>query len=157
MAYVTAVVARAGAVMYKPDSDYGVDYMVSEVVNTENGNYVATSATFACQLKATITSQLEDGYVVYDMKVEAYNKLANYNTRAGLVVNYLVLMHMPRESQQWLCLTEEQLLLKNCCYWCKITELSNNRERQRIRIPRTQVFNPEAVVALLERARQNYR
>lgn len=150
-AYVSAVVARAGATFTPKHPEYGTDAYIQSVTQLPSGKYAPTGHLFLCQLKATTTSELEDDYVVYDMEVQAYNKLANWEGTAPCI---LVLFRLPKNPEEWLTLDEEQLLLKRCCYWLHITgPPSTNESSQRIRIPRTQMFTPEAVTELLEKVK----
>ena len=149
--YVTAIAARAGAIVSKSDLDYGIDATVQLVKQLPNGKFQPTGFVFHCQFKATSTCSLEDDHVVYDMEAEAYNKLANWEGNSPCI---LVLMRLPQDECDWLLLDEEQLLLKNCCYWMHITDPpSTNSRKRRIRIPRRQVFTPEVVAELLRKVR----
>lgn len=151
-AYASAVAARAGATFQPKHPEYGDDAFIQEVRRLPNGKYQATGWGFWCQLKATTTSELKDDHVVYDMEVEAYNKLARWRGAAPCI---LVLFRLPKNPDEWLTLDEEQLLLKRCCYWMHITgPPSTNEFSQRIRIPRTQMFTPEAVAELLEKVKR---
>lgn len=150
-AYVTAIAAKAGATVSKPDLDYGIDATVQFVRQLPSGKFQPTGFVFHCQLKATTTCAMEDGYVVYDMEADAYNKLANWEGNSPCI---LILLRLPEEEHDWLLLNEEQLLLRNCCYWMHITDPpSDNSSSCRIRIPRQQVFTPEVVAELLEKVR----
>lgn len=153
VAYVRAVVARAGARFTENDApEYGVDGFIRKIKQLPNGRYEGTGFCFHCQLKATTTSELRDQDVIYDMEVDAYNKLARWE---GCSPCILVIFRLPENPEEWLRLTEEQFLLKNCCYWEHITDSpSRNKSSQRIRIPRTQTFTPEAVAELLERVKR---
>jgi len=111
--------------------------------------FAGTGFLFHCQLKATTTSELRDHNVIYDMKVEAYNKLVGWEGSSPCI---LVLFRLPKNSNEWLSLDEEQLLLKNCCYWEHVTgSHSTNNSRKRLIIPRSQTFTPDTVIELLEK------
>jgi hypothetical protein len=151
-AYVSAVAAQAGATFTPKHPEYGDDAFITPVKLLDNGRYAPLGYVLICQLKSTTTSKLEDNDVVYDMDVVAYNKLAGWEGTSPCI---LVLFRLPKNPRDWLTLDEEQLRLKNCCYWKHITgPLSTNESWQRIRIPRTQTFTPEAVIELLEKIRQ---
>ena len=150
-AYTTAVVARAGATFTPPKRDYGTDGIIQEIQTLSDGKCIPTGRHIACQLKATTTSILEADCVVYDMDVAAYNKLAIWE---GPTPCILILFRLPRDPTEWLALDEEQLLLKNCCYWTRIVDSpSGNVSSIRIRIPRTQTFTPDTVANLFEKLR----
>ncbi len=150
-AYTSAVVAKAGATFDPPKRDYGTDGIIHEIQTLPNGKCIPTGRFIACQLKATTTSSLETDCVVYDMDVEAYNKLVRWE---GPTPCILILFRLPKDPKEWLKSDEEQLLLKRCCYWTHITDpLSDNASSIRIRIPRTQTFTPNTVVDLFEKLR----
>jgi len=147
--YVQAVITRAGATCSRPNLDMGVDLIVSSVSELPNGKFASTGFNFHCQLKATTTCKFNDDHVIYDMAVEDYNKLALWE---GLSCCVLILFALPEEEEDWFYLDEEQLLLKRCCYWYLIDSgPSNNKDWQRVKIPRGQMFTPEVVTWLLER------
>ena len=153
VAYVIAVAARAG-VCFNPTEgpEYGVDGHLRKVSLLNNGKYAPTGHILSCQLKATTTCQLDDDFVVYDMDVEDYNKLARWEGSSPCI---LVLLRLPEDFGDWVDLNEERLLLRKCCYWAHITDPpSGNRRSHRLRIPRAQRFTPKAVQDLLERIKR---
>ena len=147
VAYVTAVVARAGsALSFTNGSDYGTDAYISEVIETPNGKFTESGISLKCQIKSTTSFSLISNNVVYDMEVGAYNKLATRQGRDCI----LVLLCLPNDAAEWLSLNENQLIIKKCCYWFYISgPKSANTSSHRIRIPRSQVFAPQAVIDLL--------
>jgi hypothetical protein len=151
-AYVTAVVARAGARFEESrPPEYGNDGYIQVVTQLANGKYMPTGYSFWVQIKATTTCQLENEHVVYDMEVDAYNKLAEWQ---GTSFCLLVLLRLPKDKDYWLALDEEQLLMQNCCYWAHIDgPRSHHARSQRIRIPRNQLFTPQAIHDMLEKVK----
>lgn len=151
IAYVRAIAAKAGVVFSHSGPDYGVDGSIRWVKKI-NGKYHQTSWGFDCQLKATINWQQEPKNVIYDMKVEAYNKLIAWE---GDIPCLLILFCLPKEPSDWLQCSEEELILRKCCYWTKITGLpTTNKSSIRIRIPRDQLLTPESIIELIERIKQ---
>lgn len=154
-AYVRAVAAKAGANCTKPEYDYGVDLIINEMQSSPGGGFTGTGSLFQCQLKATTNLKVEDDYVVYDMEVGAYNKLVEWEV--GWII--LIVFKLPKDEREWLSVTEDVLCMKDCCYyWIPLREeASTNKSSKRIRIPRNQLFDPQAVTDLLERVRRDYR
>lgn len=150
-AYVRTVVARAGAKFDPPEApEYGVDGAIRKVRLLPNGKYKGTGWLFYIQIKATENIELRDGFVSYKMDGEAYNKLVTWEGSAFCI---LVVFRVPKEQKDWLNISEENLLLKNCCYWTILPaapEINPNSSKT-IRIPREQIFNPETVETLLQR------
>ena len=89
--------------------------------------------------------------VIYDMDAEAFNKIVTYE--GGVCI--LILCCLPKNPAEWLLLSEEQLILRRCCYWTQLgEEPTTNVSTRRISLPRAQLFTPQAVQELLERRRQ---
>ena len=153
-AYVRAVAAKAGANCTRPENDYGVDLRINKVRTKPDGGFADTGFLFHCQLKATTNLKVEDDYVVYDMEAGAYKNLVEW--KGGWII--LIVFKLPKDEQEWLSVTEDVLCMKDCCYWIHLREESStNESSKRIRIPRNQLFDPQAVTDLLERVRRDYR
>ena len=154
-AYVRAVVAKAGANCTRPENDYGEDLTINKVRPRPGGGFTGTGFLFQCQLKATTNLKVEDDYVVYDMEIGAYNKLVEW--KGGLMI--LIVFKLPKDEQEWLSVTEDVLCMKDCCYyWIPLREeTSTNKSSKRIRIPKNQLFDPQAVTDLLEQVRRDNR
>ncbi len=140
--YVCAVAAKAGVTVAKYNLDYGIDVTLSEVQILPNGKPQPSGWSLHLQLKASTATRVRDDEVIYDMDVDAYNKLAYQNGPPC----FLVLMRLPKDSDIWLSLSEEELLLKSCCYWKHIDgPPSDNSSSITIGIPRDQQFNPNSI------------
>jgi len=153
VAYVSAVVARAGYSFWpQPPTEYGTDGFIQKVRKLANGKYHATGDGVMIQLKASITSEMRGGDIVYDMKLDAYNKLAEWEGETPCI---LILCCMPRDADHWLQHGEDMLALKRCCYWKHITDPpSKNSSGKTIYIPRTQVFDINAVSYIFDTFRK---
>lgn len=151
-AYVHAVAANAGASVSRPDPDNGTDLCISPVQLLPNGKYRSTGFQLYCQLKATTTCEFVGDEVVYDMDVDAYNKLIEWE---GVSPCILVLYCMPRAEDDWLGLSSTELTLRHCCYWLHLKGSSTgNTSTIRIKIPQANVFNSDSVARLLDCVRQ---
>lgn len=147
VAYVSAIVARAGAnFMQLNGSEYGIDGTIQHVRKLPNGKFTNTGWHFDCQLKATIDWIERPDAIVYDLDVDAYNKLVGWE--GSLCI--LVLFRMPKNEDEWLYVNEQSLLLRNCCYWKRLRgQTSTNSRSVRIEIPRVNLFTPDTVNSLL--------
>lgn len=154
VAYVKAVIAKAGAISMGPDGiEYGTDVVARKVKVLPNGKYSGTGWPLHCQLKATTTWIEKNQDIVYDLSVDAYNKLASWEGSPCI----LVLFRLPKDSSEWLKLDENSLELRNCCYWTHLKGTpSTNRSSVRITIPRNQLFSPKAVSNLLDKISANH-
>jgi hypothetical protein len=142
-AYITAVSALGGATYDPPRQDYGIDGRISEVRRFPNGKYRATNWLFNCQLKATTRFKVRDNLIVYEMDSEAYNRFVECD---GDITRILIVFCLPKQWEDWLNISEDNLVLKNCCYWTVLSgEPSSNDSSKTIYIPRKNLFNAEAV------------
>jgi len=155
VSYVMAVAAKAGvACRLTTTPEYGVDAYLVRVRKLCNGKYRDTGHIISCQIKAATTSQIRGDDIVYDMDVNDYNKLAEWE--GGTCI--LVLLCLPQNPEDWLNLSEEELVLRRCCYWKQITDSPSSNDRsQRVFIPRSQVLTPQTIVDLLEAIRQEVK
>lgn len=154
LAYASVVIAKAGGVVVgEIRRDYGVDISVRRI-KSRNGKPTDVGAVFDCQLKASINWSLESSNVVYDLEAEAYNKLAWRRSESSTPC-ILVVLCLPRDESEWVNLSEEELLLRKCCYWTYIDGAPvANKRSVRIRIARNQLFTPEEVGSLVARIEQ---
>ena len=141
-AYVTAVAGRAGFNLWGPSKDFGTDGTFREI-QIQNGQRFESGWSLDFQLKASIQCTLEEGFLVYDLDADTYRHLLTRTQNGGSPI-VLIVMALPNDSTQWLTHSEEQLLVRRCCYWYFITgEWSENKQSVRIRIPRAQQLTPE--------------
>lgn len=151
-AYVNAVAAKAGVNCTKPDNDYGGDLIINDVRMLPSGKYSDTGILFQCQLKATTTCEMYDDYVAYDMDVDDYNKIVTWE--GGHMV--LVVLDLPKEEYDWIDINENLLWMKRCCYWTFLNgKESKNSNKQRVKIPKNQIFDTVAINYLLQYVREN--
>lgn len=153
VAYVSAILAKAGYLFWpQPATEYGTDGIIQRIRKLPNGSFRGTGDSVMLQIKACINSEERDTEIVYDMKIDAYNKLAEWEGDNPCI---LILCCLPRDAEQWLNHSEDMLVLKRCCYWKHITEPpSPNKGQQRITIPRQQVFDINAVDQIFETFRK---
>lgn len=150
---IQAVAGRCGMACSFSDFDYGIDVTVNDVserMDNDKRRYIESGFTIAIQAKSTTTATLEDDDVVYDVEVKNYNDLRDPNVGTPRI---LVLLVLHDDEREWLALTEEQLIMKRSAYWhsLKGEPPTANDSTIRIRIPRTNVFNVEALQELMGR------
>lgn len=66
----------------------------------------------------------------------------------------LIVLVLPKEREEWLVFSPEELIARRCCYWHSLAdapEVPNQSSRQ-VRISKKQVFSPEQLRTLLIRA-----
>ena len=153
-AYIQAVAARCGVTCSHPDHDYGIDLHLHEIAQRRDGDrtrFCEGGASIAIQAKSTTTASvtLDDVEVAYDLEVKSYNDL-----RIDVIEpRLLVLLVLPLDEAQWVNVTEEQLILRRCVYWMSLKGMppTENSDKIRIQIPRSNVFSVEALRDLMQR------
>ncbi len=154
-ANLQAVAGRAGLNLKLEQNvrefDYGVDGTFHSIKKLR-GTLVDNGFPLDFQVKASTNWRYDSNHVIYDMKVRSYNKIVDRNNQNGAVPKILILMCLPKDSTEWLESSEDQLLLRKCCYWERLRgDLTKNVDEITIRIPRSQRLFPSSVVDLLER------
>ena len=149
IAYVSALVARAGATMDLISQDYGVDLSVRRI-DSLNGKKMDMGVAFDCQLKASINWGRSDGEIIYDLEVDTYNKIIyRHNNSSSLCL--LVILCLPKNNEEWLEITPDSLILRENCYYVFLNGASTeNKSRIRIKIPESQRLTPEVITNLIE-------
>lgn len=145
MAYAHAVAARAGytTAIYDLDRD-GVDLRI------QAGGAMRPALDF--QLKATINlRQAGDESLRFPLPVRNYDLLRTRTQTPRL----LVVLDLPRDEQQWLTITEDELIIRHRAYWCNLVgeEEKATRKSVTVPIPRKNRFDVTGLQDLMERSR----
>jgi len=157
-AYVAAVAARAGLNSSTQYHDYGVDCSVHEVV-VVRGKRMNSGVSLDLQLKATQDYAVEDSSIVYDLEVATYNGITWRHSRStsARAPCILAVLCLSREQSGWLTVSENELVLRRCCYWVFLEgDRVVHRRTVRIRVPRENLLSPDALRSLLARAKKGW-
>ena len=133
LSYVRAVTFRAGVSLSRPEvDDHGID---GTIVDPDRRG--VNRVDF--QLKATTQYEIRNDVVVYDLRVEDYNRLVIEDD----VPRILILYVMPDDDSQWLVQSEEELCLRKCSYWMTLMgeARSRNSSTVRVSVPLANVFD----------------
>ncbi|MBI5425651.1 MAG: DUF4365 domain-containing protein [Opitutae bacterium] len=158
-AYLTAVAAKAGlnANIRGGDLDYGTDGNFKKVVVVENKR-IETGFGIEYQAKATKnwrTTQNADE-IVYDMPVDAYNRLITRSALGGIPI-YLILLCLPDSAHDWVELSHEEMILRHCCYWQRISGApTENDNTTAVHIPKSQRFDPYTLRLLVNEMEEQF-
>lgn len=158
MAFVHALTGFAGVNLRLGERrhDYGVDGSIYRV-HVGGGRRVDDGYPVDFQMKSSIDWEIKEGSIVYDVESKAFNDLVLRNSDPGGVSLILILLCLPKKPADWVKATESDLVLRNCCYWEKVTgEPTSNKESKRIRIPRRNVFDHNSIVEILRREREGW-
>lgn len=144
--YAHAVAARAGYVtaFYELDRD-GIDLRI------QAGGSMRPALDF--QLKATVNLGVPktDGCFRFPLNSRNYNLLCIPTQTPRL----LVVLDLPKEQEQWMTITENELVLRRRSYWLNLQgcEKTTNTSSVTVRIPSTNVFNVDHLRDLMEQSR----
>jgi Domain of unknown function (DUF4365) len=160
-AYVQAIAGRAGvnASISNREFDYGIDGTFNEVHTRAlpNGKrrYVESGFKWDFQLKCTQKWQIDGEHLVYDLEAKAHNDLATRASTPGTTPALLLVLCLPAMPTDWMALDENQLILRRCGYWFRVTTAPTGTTTPvTIRIPRIQLFSADALQQLLTTLRQ---
>lgn len=151
IAYVSAICSKAGATVSPVPQDYGVDLSVRNV-RRYGTKFMDMGVAFDCQLKATINWSEVDNHIVYDVEVDTYNKLV-FRKDNSMSPCLLVVLCLPRESDEWVSTSNDGLTLKKSCYFYHIHGKETlNKSKRRIKIPIENRLTPELVNELIDKS-----
>ena len=99
------------------------------------------------------TYTLDDGsgtYITYALKRKNYDDLIITNV---LVPRILVLVALPKQLNEWMTLSPEQLVLKRCAHWVSLfgNPESANAATVTVRVPRDNLLTPEALCDMMQK------
>ena len=131
-AYVQAVIFRAGFNMQLPVKDlFGIDGTIVSHTNGVN--------RIDYQLKATTDYTFSGSSILYDLRVDDYNRLIREDDLPRVLILYL----MPSDDSQWLIQSPRELCLRECAYWADLMghPPSRNSSTVRVAVPTVNVFD----------------
>jgi len=117
--------------------DYGTDLEIKEISfrkENDKKRYLETGRELKFQLKATTERSIiiENNSVKYDLDSSTYNDLIiRKNTKSPLI---LIVFVLPENKEEWLCLSDKELIVKKCAYWFIPKEDSSTKNTSSIRI-----------------------
>jgi hypothetical protein len=152
-AYLQALATGVRAKLATSDwLDYGMDGSF-RWIHEFNGRRIDSPFPLEFQLKASTLWEVSGEEVVFDLDADAYNKVTYRNSRVGGIPMILVLMCVPRDGEGIVAVCEDALEIKKCCYWLLIKgDLTTNKSKKRIRIPRKQLLSIVELQRLLNLA-----
>jgi hypothetical protein len=148
-AYVFAVASRAGVNIAGSAKDYGVDGTFRRIFVFPDNTRTETGFPLDFQLKASINCTVGETHVSYRMKAAAYNKLV-WRRNNGSTPILLILLVLPNDPETWLDHSEDQLLLRQCCYWHLVGDELIETATIVLEIPREQILTPATLGHLLD-------
>ena len=146
LVYAQAVAARAGYVTEVPNTDRdSVDLCIRA------GGRMRPLLDL--QLKATVNLERpRDGFLHFPLGIKNYNDLRIESQ----IIRLLVVLDLPEDEQQWMTITENELILRHRAYWLNLQgyEETANELSVTVRIPEENLFNVESLRTLMEQSRK---
>ena len=155
-AFICAIASEAGVnvCLGSGEFDYGIDGHFSQIERNESGKLLQGGAKLEFQLKASSNVSVKNDHVSYSLKVDAFNKLVHRACEG--VPALLIVLALPKESDQWMSIGDNEMVLRKCCYWWSFADQkpSTNTSSITVKIPKNQVLTPQNVNDLLEKIQQ---
>ena len=135
--YLELLAAHNGYKTSTSYPDYGTDLEVKEISFREENNkkrFFETGREIKFQLKATTEKSIiiEGDFIKYDLDSSTYNDLiTRKNTKSPLI---LVVFVLPENKEDWVNLSDKELIVKKCAYWFIPAENDSTKNISSIRI-----------------------
>lgn len=159
-AYLHAVSAAAGfecCVAGRLADKNGIDAQV-KVYGEIAGPGTLTDVAVEVQLKATYTplAVIENRISFNRLTVDQYDQL---RTSRPKLDRFLVLLHLPPEQADWLRVSPDQLVARNCAWWVSLWNAppSNNTANQTVYLPRDNLLDVDGLRSLMVRVAREER
>lgn len=152
--YIHAVTSSAKMnVEFGRAFDYGFDGTFRPV-KFRNTRRIETGFAIDFQLKCTKNWEFEDNNVSYNLESKTYNDLVTRDKDA--LPAYLILMCVPDDDAHWVFVDESNLILRNCCYYTKLSgePVPNEKSTKKILIPRANLLNPQSLHVIVDYERE---
>lgn len=154
--YIELVAAYNGFKTSSSYPDYGADLSVEEVdfrIENQHKRYLETGRELKFQLKATTeNSIIDDGDIIkYDLNATTYNDLLTRKDSKNPLI--LILFVLPPDKNNWLNISDNELVAKKCAYWFFPDEtevFTQNTEKKRISISKNNYISNETLNYLFE-------
>lgn len=143
-AYVRAVAAVAGVNTYEPViDDDSVDIGFCSRIALGS----AQRPRLEAQLKCTSRIVEETESFRFDLKIKNYLDLCIED----IVPRVLIVTFVPNLPENWLSQSPDEMILRKCAYWVNLagSPETENESRIRVRVPKSQIFNVNALNTLL--------
>ncbi len=146
LAYIEAVASRAGCWIADPRVDR------NSVDGILRGKPNGRPCSIDFQVKSTSRDILRGDRLSFPLPIGNYNDL-RLSTRFPRI---LIVLLMPKEIEEWLNQTEEELCMKHCAYWRSLEDEPSvsNTANVSVHIPRSKVFDSSQITGMMRRAAQ---
>ena len=144
-AYINAIAAQAGLNNAQPSVD---DDSVDLVLIGRNFSGKIRNPHLELQLKCTSRELIKDDVIKFPLAIKNYNDLRGEDL---LCPRYLVVLLVPDNVDEWSELRNDELVLRNTCYWVSIRTLpdKNNESTVTVNIPLSQKLTMDSLLELM--------
>jgi hypothetical protein len=142
--YVHAVASMAGCACNRAErqtDNLGIDLTIRFRGDFPNLPSPARLVTFDVQLKSgsNISFDNQNSIVLDGLDKKNYDDYRDDRRNPPI---FLILFVLPENSDEWLKLTEEELVLKKCAYWVSLRGAAEcTTATKRVFFPKKQLFN----------------
>lgn len=150
IAYISALAANMGYNTSKKQVDNdSIDISIHAHDFGDENEIMNPTIDF--QLKATSSLNTKSGVITFSLKKKNYTDLSNTKS---LSPKYLLLLHLPKNEDEWIEELDCGIYLKNKCYWCSLKGLpsSSNKTTVNINIPESQILTLEVLKMMMTEA-----
>jgi hypothetical protein len=151
-AYLHAVASHCGfscSYSNRLEDGRGIDARVGASVKPDP-NSILEDFDIEVQLKSTINDLIiKDNKIAYPFHgIKQYNKLRSENNGGS---KFLFVMLLPKDSEDWLSISNEQLTLKKAVYWISLRGApeTQNETSQTIYIPTCNILDVQGLKNLM--------
>jgi hypothetical protein len=149
-AYIQAVASVAGYSVCPKNraiDNAGLDLTIE--VPGEVGEYLFPRID--AQVKCTAAESIyHENCIKYPLPVRNYQILISTKALTPLI---LVVVLVPKNLQDWITITEEDILMKKCGYWVSLKGnlTTENKEKITVDLPRQNLFTPDSLQTMMEK------
>lgn len=152
-AFLHAVASKAGAACSIPgrlSDNRGVDAQLTHWGSRERGE-----VDLKVQLKATARTPADSGsHLSYALQNEHYNDLRIERAAAPRI---LVVLFLPNSQDEWLQITESELILQRAAYWVSLRGAADatTGTTTTVYLPKSQLLTPASLQKLFDDVAMN--
>jgi len=153
--YLNALCATKGISMEdQVHDDDSIDVILKRTIRRADSSWY--NASISVQLKSTSSDYTEfESHYSYPLKKKNYDDLRMRAT----IKPYLFLLLLPRDENEWVTHSIEQLIIRKCMYWLDLEGLPDkeNTSTVSVHLLKTNVVSSDALVALLHDVAEEVR
>ena len=150
IAYVHAIATVAG---YKMTTEVVDDDSIDVLLASSGNKDTSRRPKLDAQLKCTSTEILKSGSINFPLSLKNYNDLR----AESLVPRILIVVLIPKTVEEWITLSEEQLIMRKCAYWKSLKGEPDTKNISNItlHIPRENLLTPKSLKEMMGKISQS--